>query len=144
MPHVIKTTIVTDSNGSITGYGFAVEAETEGDAQEIQAVLCASLDMIRAALAARFAIADDESSQRRESERPSVTDQATPAPAEAQAPAGPPATPAEARQRFFVRYGEIVGGSGWADVQRYLRRPRAAEPTSVRAWDRRRRGRARS
>src|SRR5262249_42927920 len=32
--------------------------------------------------------------------------------------AAPPRDPAEAEQRFFARYGEIVGGENWAAVQR--------------------------
>src|SRR5438552_1251303 len=35
------------------------------------------------------------------------------------APASP-STPAEAAQRFFARYGPIIGGDTWAAAQRYL------------------------
>lgn len=45
----------------------------------------------------------------------------------------PPATPAEAEQRFFARYGDVVGGRSWQAVQRYLGHllPR---PASVEEW----------
>ncbi|HEX9374032.1 MAG TPA: hypothetical protein VF897_23670, partial [Roseiflexaceae bacterium] len=39
----------------------------------------------------------------------------------------------EAEQRFFTRYGEIVGGDSWAAVQSYLR-SRAPKPTTVEGW----------
>lgn len=45
----------------------------------------------------------------------------------------PPRSPAEAEQRFFSRYGEIVGGDSWAEVQRFLR-SRAPKPTTVEGW----------
>ena len=45
----------------------------------------------------------------------------------------PPRDPAEAEQRFFTRYGEIIGGENWDDVQRYLR-SRAPKPTTVEGW----------
>ena len=48
-------------------------------------------------------------------------------------PAQPPRDPAEAEQRFFNRYGEIVGGDSWAAVQSYLR-SRAPKPTTVEGW----------
>src|SRR6266545_6931492 len=35
--------------------------------------------------------------------------------------ASAPASPAEAAQRFFARYGQIIGGDTWAAAQRYLR-----------------------
>jgi predicted kinase len=58
---------------------------------------------------------------------------AAPAPAPAaQAPA-PPRDPAEAEQRFFTRYGEIIGGDSWPAVQGYLR-SRAPKPTTVEGW----------
>ncbi|HEX9441481.1 MAG TPA: AAA family ATPase [Roseiflexaceae bacterium] len=57
-----------------------------------------------------------------------------PAPPPAAAPAStPPRNPAEAEQRFFTRYGEIVGGDSWAAVQSYLR-SRAPKPTTVEGW----------
>src|SRR5215217_873514 len=58
-----------------------------------------------------------------------------PAPAAA-APAAapqPPRDPAEAEQRFFTRYGEIIGGDSWDNVQSYLR-SRAPKPTTVEGW----------
>ena len=45
----------------------------------------------------------------------------------------PPRDPAEAEQRFFARYGEIIGGENWAAVQRYLG-SRAPKPTTVEGW----------
>ena len=45
----------------------------------------------------------------------------------------PPATPAEAERRFFARYGQIVGGNGWAEVQRFCG-TRPPKPTTVRGW----------
>jgi hypothetical protein len=62
------------------------------------------------------------------------------APAEAvpadEAPAshsGPPRDASEAEQRFFNRYADVLGGSSWQAVQRYLGNllPR---PTSVEGW----------
>jgi hypothetical protein len=52
------------------------------------------------------------------------------------APAGHPAPPrdaTEAEQRFFARYGDVVGGKSWQAVQRYLGHllPR---PTNVEEW----------
>lgn len=59
---------------------------------------------------------------------------AEPAPVAAQ-PAGntPPRDPAEAEQRFFARYGEVIGGTSWQEVQRYLDST-VARPTSVEGW----------
>jgi hypothetical protein len=58
---------------------------------------------------------------------------AAPAPAPAAAPAAPPRDPAEAEQRFFTRYGEIIGGDSWDNVQSYLR-SRAPKPTTIEGW----------
>jgi hypothetical protein len=57
-------------------------------------------------------------------------------PAEAVQPAahsGPPRDTGEAEQRFFARYGDVVGGKSWQAVQRYLGHllPR---PTNVEEW----------
>jgi len=57
---------------------------------------------------------------------------ATPA-AAAPAASQPPRDPAEAEQRFFNRYGEIIGGDSWDKVQSYLR-SRAPKPTTVEGW----------
>ncbi|MCG8348217.1 MAG: hypothetical protein MI924_10615, partial [Chloroflexales bacterium] len=45
----------------------------------------------------------------------------------------PPKDATEAERRFYARYGEIVGGSDWKAVQRYLGslRPR---PSTVEDW----------
>jgi hypothetical protein len=45
----------------------------------------------------------------------------------------PPQDAAEAEQRFFARYGQIIGGDDWAAAQRYLR-SRAPKPTSIDGW----------
>ncbi|HMO56884.1 MAG TPA: AAA family ATPase [Roseiflexaceae bacterium] len=47
--------------------------------------------------------------------------------------AQPPRDAAEAEQRFFTRYADVIGGSNWIAVQRYLER-REPEPTSVEEW----------
>jgi hypothetical protein len=76
--------------------------------------------------------------------RPAETVQQTPAEQEADdvefapapaapSPAAPPRDPAEAEQRFFNRYGEIIGGDSWPAVQSYLR-SRAPKPTTVEGW----------
>ena len=44
-----------------------------------------------------------------------------------------PRDPAEAEQRFFTRYSEIIGGDSWDKVQSYLR-SRAPKPTTVEGW----------
>jgi hypothetical protein len=65
---------------------------------------------------------------------PAETSEAPAARAEVngRAPA-PPRDAAEAEQRFFTRYGEIIGGDSWANVQSYLR-SRAPKPTTVEGW----------
>ncbi len=45
----------------------------------------------------------------------------------------PPATAAEAERRFFAKFGSVVGGNGWADVQRYCG-TRPVKPTTVGGW----------
>ncbi len=54
-------------------------------------------------------------------------------PAEPQTHSGPPRDAAEAEQRFYARYSEVIGGSSWQAVQRYLGHllPR---PSSVEEW----------
>lgn len=123
MSHTVKTTIATNAAGAITGYGLSIEAATSGDSEEIAACITASLDMLRQTIIASFESA--------------TTPQLATGPPAGYAPAqppNPPATPAEAEQRFFVRYGEIVGGQDWADVRRYLRRPSATKPATVAQW----------
>jgi hypothetical protein len=44
-----------------------------------------------------------------------------------------PRDAAEAERRFFARYGEIIGGDTWNDVQRYLGK-RTARPSTVEGW----------
>ena len=57
----------------------------------------------------------------------------TPAPAAASSAPHPPRDAAEAEQRFFTRYAEIIGGDSWDNVQSYLR-SRAPKPTTVDGW----------
>ena len=47
--------------------------------------------------------------------------------------AHPPRDAAEAEQRFFARYGTIVGGENWGLVQRYLGDSQP-KPTTVEGW----------
>ncbi len=56
-----------------------------------------------------------------------------PAPATRPPLANPPRDAAEAERRFFARYGDIIGGTEWNDVQRYLGslQPR---PTTIDDW----------
>src|SRR5215218_10864585 len=124
--HTVKTTITTSTTGAITGYCFCVEAETTGEGAEIAGAITASLELLCATITARFAPGDP----------PAGYAPAQPLPDQAPPPvhAPPPATPAEAEQRFFVRYSEIVGGQDWADVRRYLHRPSAAKPATVEQW----------
>lgn len=44
-----------------------------------------------------------------------------------------PRTPQEAEQRFFNRYAQKIGGSTWADVQRFLG-TREPKPATVVRW----------
>jgi len=59
--------------------------------------------------------------------------QAAPAPAATGQAGGPPRDAGEAEQRFFARYGEVVGGTTWQAVQRYLGHL-LARPASVEGW----------
>ena|SRR5947208_2302462 len=45
----------------------------------------------------------------------------------------PPVTVAEAEQRFYARYGDVIGAGGWAAVQRYTG-IKAKEPTTITRW----------
>jgi hypothetical protein len=84
---------------------------------------------------------DAPAARQAEPEEPADVEQETddlefaPAPAQpvAASPATPPRDAAEAEQRFFTRYGEIIGGDNWANVQSYLR-SRAPKPTTVEGW----------
>jgi len=60
-------------------------------------------------------------------------DDVAPAPVAASAAPHPPRDAAEAEQRFFTRYAEIIGGDSWDNVQSYLR-SRAPKPTTVDGW----------
>lgn len=48
-------------------------------------------------------------------------------------PPPPPQTTEEAEQRFYARWGDVVGGQTWADVQRYTG-IRGQSPTTIRQW----------
>ena len=134
--HTVRTSIVTERDGQITGYGFSIEAETGGETAEILATVEASLEIIRQAIS-RATQADpppgyapaqppapSAQASRGVSHTPEVSHTPvshTPeAPTPPSAPASPPATPREAEQRFFARYGQIVGGISWLDVRAYL------------------------
>lgn len=58
---------------------------------------------------------------------------AQPAARSAAAPTQPPRDAAEAEQRFFARYGKIVGGNSWNLVQRYLG-DNQPKPSTVEGW----------
>jgi len=45
----------------------------------------------------------------------------------------PPTTAAEAKRRFYARYGEAIGDDTWAAVQRYLGK-RLPEPVTIDEW----------
>jgi hypothetical protein len=62
-----------------------------------------------------------------------ILDEPADAPAPVAAHSGPPRDPAEAEQRFFARYGDVVGGQTWPDVQRFLGQL-MAKPESVETW----------
>lgn len=118
--HTVKTTIAADALGAITGYDLSIEAGASGDPEELAACIVASLALLQQTIAASFAPSDPPAGY---------------APAQPPAPmTNPPASPEEARARFFVRYGGIVGGDSWADVRRYLRQPRRPEPATVESW----------
>ena len=61
-------------------------------------------------------------------------------------PTGRPKDPAEAEERFYARYGAVVGGRSWQAVQRYLGhllpRPRSVEDWIAAAEEVRDRARA--
>lgn len=46
---------------------------------------------------------------------------------------GRPVDASEAERRFFARYGNVVGGSNWNAVQRYLGR-KDKKPTTIEGW----------
>ncbi len=45
-----------------------------------------------------------------------------------------PASAAEAKQRFFARFGTALGGTTWADVQKFWGDDTLTEPTTAEAW----------
>jgi hypothetical protein len=74
-----------------------------------------------------------EVEQQADVEEPADDLEFAPAQPAASSPAVPPRDAAEAEQRFFTRYGEIIGGDNWTNVQSYLR-SRAPKPTTVEGW----------
>ncbi|MBK9940829.1 MAG: AAA family ATPase [Kouleothrix sp.] len=68
-----------------------------------------------------------------EAAQPAVPEAGEAGPAPAATTVQPPRDPAEAEQRFFTRYGEVIGGDSWGAVQSYLR-SRAPKPTTVEGW----------
>ena len=140
MPHNVRTSIATDPNGQITGYGISVEAELESGApDEIHACIAASLDMIRTAIQEQLIAAIGHAStlaptQPAEEAPPAEqpADDGTAA-APTQRTYQPPRTPAEAEQRFYARYGPIIGGESWLDVRAYLGRSHA-RPRTIEGW----------
>jgi hypothetical protein len=144
--HTVKTSIITDRAGQITGYGITIEAENTGDPDEIQAAIAASLEMIRQSISSQIAAQADPPPGYAPAEPP--IDELPPQPAApatngtrppAQAPAAAtvanklPATVAEAKQRFFDRYGTLIGGRTWRHVREY-HQTKAAEPTTIQEW----------
>lgn len=82
-------------------------------------------------LPAHEAEADDGPSV---TEAPSHPVQETAAQYTTEAPTNePPRDAAEAERRFFARYGEVIGGESWNEVQHYLN-SRAPKPTTVDGW----------
>jgi hypothetical protein len=71
------------------------------------------------------------------SEAPTLDDAPEAPQAEASSPPSsspaPPRDVAEAEQRFFARYGEVIGGTNWQAVQHYLGSP-VPRPTSIEGW----------
>lgn len=66
-------------------------------------------------------------------ESPVAAPAAPVAPPAVGAAAAPPRDPAEAEQRFFNRYADVIGGTTWAAVQRFLD-TRSPRPTTVEGW----------
>lgn len=141
MPHNVRTSIATDPSGQITGYGISIEAELESGApDEIHACIAASLDMIRTAIQEQLIAAIGHASTLAPTQ---PAEEALPAeqPAEDSGTAAappqrsyqPPRTPAEAEQRFYARYGEIIGGESWLDVRAYLNYD-APRPRTIEGW----------
>ncbi|MDQ2995529.1 MAG: hypothetical protein M3R61_00515 [Chloroflexota bacterium] len=152
MSHTVKTTVITSATGQISGYGFCIEAENNGAPEEIAACIIASLDILRATIITAFAPTDVSRVEDR-NPPPGYAPAVPPEHVEGQPPADlqrtgvlptpsaastpstqPPATAEEAEQRFYIRYGEIIGGSSWADVRRYLKEPRRLAPATVEQW----------
>jgi hypothetical protein len=59
-----------------------------------------------------------------------------PDPVEMPAPSkpAPPATVEEARQRYFARYGDALGGDTFYHVRRFFVEPQMPEPESTEDW----------
>jgi hypothetical protein len=144
--HAVKTSIVTDHAGQITGYGITVEAETNGDPEEIQAAITASLEMIRAVIATQIADqADPPAGHAPAAPNPELAAQAAlpteaavqPKPQPDQPATNgkrqPPATLKEAETRFYARYATLIGGKTWSHVRSYLG-TKGAAPKTIQEW----------
>ena len=66
-------------------------------------------------------------------DEPADAEPADAEPAPVAAHSGPPRDAAEAEQRFFARYGDVVGGQTWPDVQRFLGELQP-KPADVPGW----------
>ena len=137
MPHNVRTSIATDPNGKITGYGISIEAMLEhGGQDEIRACIESSLDMIRQAIQEQLIAAIGHASTPAAppaSATVSTTKSETPAAPQVPPPYRAPTSAEEAEHRFFTRYAEIVGGESWLDVRAYLN-TRSPKPTTIEGW----------
>jgi hypothetical protein len=77
--------------------------------------------------------ATQETTQEAAAPEPHAEASSAPSGAASGAASAPPRDVAEAEQRFFARYGEVIGGSSWQAVQHYLGSP-VARPTSIEGW----------
>jgi hypothetical protein len=93
--------------------------------QQAKAVV---MEQIAEELAERDARRAERAAQRQRAAAPPTVD----APAQ-NGHRPPPQDAAEAEQRFFARYGQIIGGDDWAATQRYLR-SRAPKPATIEGW----------
>jgi len=134
--HTIKTSIITDRAGQITGYGITIEAETNGDPEEIQAAIAASLDMIREAIASQIAAPlDPPAGHAPAAPNPEPAAQAEPEP-DPPATNGKralPTTAKEAETRFYARYATLIGGRTWSHVRSYLG-TKGTAPKTIQEW----------
>jgi hypothetical protein len=107
--------------------------EAEANALDPQSVLAEAFFHARAAIAEQQQSLRQElaAAQARAQEQRRLAEVTDGAPT----PAGsaPPATAAEAEQRFYARYGQQIGGDTWAAVESFLAR-RLPKPTTIDEW----------